>query len=568
MLDLLFNNVPDSPSTAPAEFQLSVSGMKHWFTSNFSYLVQSRGKSEALKFVCIIIFSSVLLANLFKFLSQKVLTTVRTRLVQNVRNEVYDRLLSLDLRFYHRRRKGELLSTLSNDVHEIENSVVSSVQMVFREPLMIIGFFYLLFTLSSRLTLFTLVLLPISFLIIAEITRRLKQDARKSQEILGTLTSIMDETLSGIRVIKGFTAEKFAAQKFRKENAAYRKTLKSMINKRELASPMSEFLGVSVLTVIFFYGGSLVLQNQSELSASGFITYIILYSQILIPAKNITTAVTNIQKGMVSGERIFSILDEKNDVLESGSGQTFHSFQQSIEIKNLHFSHPGKKVLTDINLTIRKGQTLALVGPSGAGKSTLADLLPRFYDPDEGSISIDGIPLHELSLNSLRSLFGIVSQDNILFHDTIRNNISFGLSDISEEEIIKAAQTANAWEFIKNMPQGLDTVIGDQGSRLSGGQKQRISIARAVLRNPPILILDEATSALDSESEKLVRDALGKIMKGRTSVVIAHRLSTIVDADLIVAMQDGRIVESGTHQSLSTRNGLYKKLLNLQGISD
>jgi subfamily B ATP-binding cassette protein MsbA len=411
-------------------------------------------------------------------------------------------------------------------------------------------------------------LLPLSFLLIAEITRRLKHDARKSQEILGRLTAILEETLSGIRVIKGFTAEKFAADRFRSENAAYRKVLKSMLNKRELASPMSEFLGVGVLTLIFLYGGLLVIQHQSELSASEFITYIILYSQILIPAKNITTAVTNIQKGMVSGERIFSIIDEQKEVEESPKSVTLSALQNKIEIRNLHFSHPGKKVLTNINLDIAKGQTVALVGPSGAGKSTLADLLPRFYDPDQGEILIDGISLKNLSIKSLRSLFGIVSQDNILFHDTIRNNIAFGLTGISDEQVIEAAKTANAWEFIQSTPLGLDTVIGDQGSRLSGGQKQRIAIARAVLRNPPILILDEATSALDSESEKLVREALAVIMKGRTCLVIAHRLSTIKDAHLIVAMQDGQIIETGNHAELSAKNGLYKRLINLQGFGE
>jgi len=568
LLDLLFNTVELPANAENVEFSLSITGVKNWFSGHFSVIIASRGKTEALKFLCLVIFASVLFSNVFKFLSQKVLTTVRTRLVQNLRNQVYDRLLEQDLSFFHKRRKGELLSTLSNDVHEIENSVVSSIQMIFREPLMIIGFFYLLFALSAKLTLFTLILLPLSFLLIAEITRRLKHDARKSQDILGRLTSILEETLSGIRVIKGFTAEKFASERFKNENASYRKTLKSMLNKREMASPMSEFMGVSVLTLIFFYGGSLVIQNQSELSASEFITYIILYSQILIPAKNITTAVTNIQKGMVSGERIFSILDEDVDVKEVNQAFEIRSFENCIEIVNLHFSHPGKKVLKNINLKIQKGKTIALVGPSGAGKSTLADLLPRFYDPENGTISLDGMSLRTIQLRSLRKLFGIVSQDSILFHDSIRNNIAFGLKGVSDEQIIDAAKTANAWEFIQSSPDGLDTIIGDQGSRLSGGQKQRISIARAVLRNPPILILDEATSALDSESEKLVRESLSIIMKGRTSIVIAHRLSTIKDADLIVAMQDGEIVETGTHAALSEKNGLYRRLLDLQGFND
>jgi ATP-binding cassette, subfamily B, bacterial MsbA len=566
LLNLLFQTLPESETLIEPEFAFNTEFAVNFFQYHFKTIILNHGKNEALKFICLILFVSVLLANLFKFLSQRVLTTVRTRMVKNLRQDLFNRLTELDLRFYYLNRKGELLSTLSNDVHEVENSVVSSIQVVIREPLMIIGFFYLLFKISVSLTLFTIVLLPLSFLIIAEVTRRLKADAQRGQQLLGSLMSIMEETISGIRIIRAFNAQKLVKDKFEKENNRFRALNKSVVNKRELASPLSEFMGVSILTVIFYYGGNLVFNQEANLSASEFITYIILYSQILIPVKNITTAITNVQKGMVSGKRLFAILDSPVTVNELANAKPFPQFNESIEFRNVSFSHGEKEILFDVNLTIEKGKTVALVGASGAGKSTLSDLIPRFYDVTMGEILMDGIPLHELKLSELRNQLGIVSQESILFNDTIANNIKLGKPEATIEEVEQAARIANAHEFIFKNEEGYQHQIGDRGSKLSGGQKQRLSIARAVLKNPPILILDEATSSLDTESERLVQEALQNLMKNRTTLVIAHRLSTVRNADKIVVLDAGRIVEQGTHDELIQSNGYYRKLVEMQGF--
>lgn len=566
LLNLLFTTYPVKEVLEIPAFTFTIDYFKDLFNYYFYTTIKEGGKIAALQYVCLVIFSSVLLSNLFKFLSQRVLTSVRTKVVKNIRETVFNKITDSDLRFFYNNRKGDLISTLSNDVHEVENSVVSSLQVIVREPFMLIGFFILLFTMSAKLTLFTLLLLPVSFLLIAQITKLLKRDALRSQDLLGYIMGTIEETISGIRIIKAFNGEEYIKKKFDGQNNKYRGLLKSVINKRELASPMSEFLGVSVLTLVFYYGGKLVLDHAGDLTASEFITYIALYSQILIPAKNISTAVTNIQKGLVSGTRLLKLIDTKIEIVEKENAIVLNGFNDKIEFKGVHFSHETFKVLKGIDLSIAKGKTVALVGPSGGGKSTLADMVPRFYDVSEGQILIDGIDIKAVTLKSLRQLMGTVTQESILFNDTVASNIAFGVENPDKDKIIEAAKIANAHEFITALAEGYDTNIGDRGGKLSGGQRQRLSIARAVFKNPPILILDEATSALDTESEKMVQEALTNLMKNRTTLVIAHRLSTIQHADEIIVLDKGIIAERGTHSQLMNANGLYQRLCEMQAF--
>ncbi|MBP9186713.1 MAG: ATP-binding cassette domain-containing protein [Bacteroidia bacterium] len=566
LLNVIFEKVETLNEVAKPTFSLSIDFVKNSFNYYFGLIFKQYGQSGALKFVCAVIVVSVFLANVFKYWSQRVLTNMRTYVVKNIRESLFRKITQLHVGYFQNQRKGDLMSSLSNDVNEIENSVVSSVQVVFREPLMIIGYVILLFTMSVKLTLFTLIVLPISGLVITTISRQLRRQAKTGQELLGNILSIIEETISGIRIIKAFNAQPYVQQKFDAQNGAYRGVLKSMWNKRELASPVSEFLGVSVVVGVILYGGQLVLDNQSELNASEFITYIVLFSQVLVPAKNISSAVTNIQRGIASGERIFTILETEIAVTEKTNAVEIDEFKSGITYKNVSFKYADTDVLKKINLTIDKGKTVALVGQSGAGKSTMADLLPRFYDVTGGAILIDGVDVRDLKINNLNSLMGIVTQESILFNDTVFNNIAFGMQHVSEQAVIDAAKIANAHEFIVKMDNGYYTNIGDRGGRLSGGQRQRLSIARAVLKNPPILILDEATSALDTESERLVQDAIQNLMKNRTSVVIAHRLSTIQHADLIVVMQHGEIIETGKHADLIALQGVYFKLSEMQAF--
>ena len=566
LLNLLFTTYPVKEVVELPVFTFTIDYFKDLFNYYFYTIIHDGGKIAALQYVCLVIFCSVLLSNLFKFLSQRVLTSVRTKVVKNIRETVFNKITDSDLRFFYNNRKGDLISTLSNDVHEVENSVVSSLQVIVREPFMLVGFFILLFSMSAKLTLFTLLLLPISFLLIAQITKLLKRDALRSQDLLGYIMGTIEETISGIRIIKAFNGEEYIKKKFDAQNNTYRGLLKSVINKRELASPMSEFLGVSVLTLVFYYGGKLVLEHAGDLTASEFITYIALYSQILIPAKNISTAVTNIQKGLVSGARLLNLIDTKIEIVEKENAVHLTGFENKIEFVNVHFSHETFKVLKGINLSISKGKTVALVGPSGGGKSTLADMVPRFYDVSDGQILIDGTNIKEVTLKSLRQLMGTVTQESILFNDSVANNIAFGVENPDMNKIIEAAKIANAHEFISALSEGYDTNIGDRGGKLSGGQRQRLSIARAVFKNPPILILDEATSALDTESEKMVQEALTNLMKNRTTLVIAHRLSTIQHADEIIVLDKGIIVERGTHINLMNANGLYQRLCEMQAF--
>ncbi|MCR5887642.1 ATP-binding cassette domain-containing protein [Hymenobacter sp. J193] len=568
LLNILFDTtgkmLAEAPQAAP-HFSLSLSFITGTFNYYFRQVVETQGRLSALSFVCLLLIASVFLSNLFRYLSLRLLAKVRARVIRNLRATLYQRVMQLQLSYFTSSQKGDLMSRFTNDVQEVETSVVNSLTAVIREPLYIISFFAVLFFMSLKLTLFTLILLPISGGLIAGISKRLRNQAKQSQSTLGTMLSVIDETLSGVRVIKAFNAEPYITTKFHDQNEQYARTQRTIDNTRDLASPFSEFAGVSVVAALLYFGGTLVLGGDSDLTAANFITYIVLFSQVLVPAKALSSAFSNIQRGLVAGERVLSVIDTEPSIQDKPGALSLPPFTSAIEFRNVAFSYGDKNVLEDINLTIGKGKTVALVGPSGGGKSTLADLVPRFYDPSAGQILLDGQDLRDATLHSVRDQMGIVTQESILFNDTIFNNIRFNQTEATEEEVVRAAQIANAHGFIMATPEGYQTMIGDRGARLSGGQRQRLSIARAVLRNPPILILDEATSALDTESEKLVQEALTRLMQSRTSLVIAHRLSTVQHADEIVVLQHGRIVERGTHEELlRNENGLYKRLSLLQ----
>lgn len=566
LLNIIFGTVEIPEQLEAPAFSWNINYLKDFFNFHFYNIFLTKGQAAALQFVCGIVVVSFFFSNVFRYWSQRVLTGLRTLVVKNIRQALFNRLVSLNVRYFHGQRKGDLISVVSNDVTEIENSVVSTLQVIFREPLMLLGYVILLFVISVKLTLFSFLVLPVSAFIISSISRRLKKDSKKGQELLGNILSIIEETIGGIRIIKAFNAQDSVKTKFETQNHAYRQTLKAIWNRKELASPLSEFLGVSMIVGIILYGGMLVLKGESELSGSAFITYIILYSQVLAPAKSITSAVTNIQRGLAAAERVFAILQTDNPIQEAREPIPLKEFKSSLEFKQLSFSYGQDKVLKNINLQIRKGQVIALVGPSGSGKSTLADLVPRFLDPTEGDILLDGVSLRKANISDLRNLMGIVTQESILFNDSVAANIAFGDAAPDMEKVKEAARVANADGFIEQLEQGYETRIGDRGSRLSGGQRQRISIARAVYKNPPILILDEATSALDTESEKLVQEALTQLMANRTTLVIAHRLSTIQHADQILFLQDGIIEEQGTHEELMAKGGAYHRLISMQQL--
>jgi subfamily B ATP-binding cassette protein MsbA len=566
LFDVLFNvNATVTVSNLP-EFTLSMNYMKSFFQYYYFYVAGSHGKFAALEVICGIIMTSVFLANFFRYMSQRVLTRMRTWVVYRLKRALFEKLSTLHMGFFHRQQKGNMLSVMSTDVHEIESSIVSSVQVLFRDPLTVIVYIILLFGMSTKLTLFTIVFFPLAASLIAGISKKLRRSATTSQSLLGRLLNVTDETISGARIIKAFTAQAFVQSKFNVHNESYRKVQKSMVNRREMAGPLAEFLGVLVIIAVMLYGGRLVLNQQSDLSASAFVTYIILYTQLINPIKNISTAVTNIQRGLAAGERVLAIIDTENEVVDKADAVKLDSFDKEIEFRDTSFAYNTEEVLKDISFTIPKGKMVAIVGQSGAGKSTTADLLCRFYDPQGGGVLIDGTDIRDYTLESLRRHMGIVTQEAILFNDTVFNNIAFGIENAKEKDVIFAAKVANAHEFIEQMEEGYQTNIGDRGLRLSGGQRQRISIARAVLKNPPILILDEATSSLDTESEKLVQDAIQKLMLNRTSLVIAHRLSTIQHADEIIVLNAGRIVQRGNHQELIAVEGIYKKLCDMQSF--
>jgi subfamily B ATP-binding cassette protein MsbA len=569
LFDVIFEQVApaslESFRTKPA-FSLSLDYFIALFNHLFLQVSETYGKFGTLLFVCVIIVGSVFLSNLFTYLSGVVLAQVRAQVIKEMRRDIYDKVSHLHLGYFTNERKGDLISKMTNDIQEVENTIVQSLRVIFREPATILLYFGVLFFMSVPLTLFTILIIPISGAIIGGITRRLRKTAIQSQQSLGRIVTILDETLGGMRVVKAFNGEHFVKGKFDQETDFYSDVNVSMAKKNELAGPISQFLGVSVVAGILVYGGNLVLSGASSLSASNFITYIIIFTQVLNPAKEISRAMSSIQRGIASADRIFEVIDTPNQVTAPVTPKSFTQFAQKIEFKDVSFAYGAHSVLSNINFTLEKGKTIALVGPSGGGKSTLADLVPRFYDPSSGQILIDGIDLRELSTEALRSQLGIVTQESILFNDTVYNNIAFGLAGITESQVVEAAKIANAHEFISKLEQGYQSSIGDRGSKLSGGQRQRLSIARAVLKNPPILILDEATSALDSESELLVQEAITKLMSNRTTLVIAHRLSTIQHADEILVIDKGQVVQRGTHAELMEQKGLYQKLSTIQSV--
>lgn len=567
LLEVLFDQVAsDKMSDAgslPA-FNMSVDYLKELFYHYFGIIIRDHGRKGALQYVCGVIIVSVFLANLFRYLSAIVLAKFRIRVVTNLRNGIYQKLNAFHIGYFTEKRKGDIISRVTTDILEVESSVVSTLKVLFKEPALIIGFFSILFAMSVELTLYTMLLLPVSGGIISYLAKKLKKRATKSQESLGRINSIIDETLTGMRIIKAFTASGFMIDKFDKEVRNYGRQNMSIATKFELAGPISEFLGIFAVAGLLLIGGSMVLDNASALSASEFIAFIIIFSQILNPAKAISNSFSNIQRGLASAERVFSVIDTPVSVNEAPNAREITALNDNISLEQVSFRYDVEDVIKNVSFSIPKGSTLALVGPSGGGKSTLADLIPRFYDPTNGSIKIDGVDIREYKIESLRKLMGIVTQESILFNDSVFNNIAFGLPDVSMEQVIEAAKVANAHEFISALSNGYETNIGDRGLKLSGGQRQRLSIARAVLKNPPILILDEATSALDSESEQLVQEALTNLMQNRTSIVIAHRLSTIQNADQIVVIQQGEVIEQGTHQSLTRQGGVYHKLSQMQ----
>lgn len=569
LFDVIFEQVEPADLTKFLEkpdFSFSIEYFLHLFNYYFLHISETYGKFGTLLYVCLIIVISVFLANLFTYLSGVVLAKVRAEVIKKMRLNIFEQVTKMHIGYFSNERKGDLMSKMTNDIQEVENSIVQSLRVVFKEPATIILYFAVLFFMSVKLTLLTIILIPVSGAIIGGITRRLKKNAIESQESLGRIVNILDETIGGMRVIKAFGAQKYIRDKFDSETDFYSDVNISMARKNELASPISQFLGVSVVAGILVYGGSLVLSNNSDLGASDFITYIIIFTQVLNPAKEISRAASSIQRGLASAERIFEVVDTPSNIQNIDKPIEINGFQEAIVFDQVSFSYEKDQILKDISFKLEKGKTIALVGPSGGGKSTLADLVPRFYDPSGGSITLDGRELRTIEIESLRKQMGIVTQESILFNDTVFNNIAFGLDGISEEKVIEAATIANAHEFIIQLENGYHTSIGERGSKLSGGQRQRLSIARAVLKNPPILILDEATSALDSQSEKLVQEALTNLMSNRTTLVIAHRLSTIQHADEILVIKKGQIVQRGTHQQLMEEEGLYRKLSTMQSV--
>ncbi len=531
----------------------------------YAYDLNDRlGAYDALKYVCIVIVASVFISNLFRYLSQRIMENLRIHTLLNLRKSVFDNVMNLHLGYFSNQRKGDIISKIASDVQVVQFSVTGTLQVAFKEPLQLIAYLVMLFLISAKLTVFSLLVIPVSAFFISKIVKTLKHQAQQGQKIYANMITLLEEALSGIKIIKSFNAVDFIKGRFNAENDEYAKINRRMVRRQQMGSPVSELLGVAMVAVILLYGGHLVLSGQGDLEASEFIAYIAIFSQVMRPAKALTDAFSNIHNGIAAGERVLQLIDEKNQVADKPNALDIDRFDSKIEFNNVYFAYEENQVLKNINLTINKGETVALVGPSGGGKSTLVDLIPRFMDATQGAISIDGVDVKDLKQDSLRRIIGVVNQESILFNDTIFNNIAFANAEATEEQVIQAAKIANAHEFIMGTEAGYQTNIGDRGSKLSGGQRQRICIARAVLKNPPIMLLDEATSALDTESERLVQDSLYKLMENRTTVVIAHRLSTIQNADKIIVLEAGQIVEVGSHLNLIAKNGLYKRLIDMQ----
>lgn len=566
MITVLFGEAENI--TTPPVYE-GIGHLKSFLEDYLNYYItttgNSRGPEYTLGVMVAIIISLFLLKNLFNYLAMFFITFLRNGVLKDLRNAMYKKVVELPIAYFSEKRKGDVIARISSDVLEIQHSFLSILELIVREPLTIIFTIVTMFALSPKLTLFVFVFVPISGFIISVIGKRLKKQSDQAQLEQGYFLSIIEETLGGLKVIKGFNSENYFYNRFRDSTKRFYQLSNSILNRQNLASPTSEFLGIIVIAILLWYGGHMVLVEGS-LNGPTFIAYIGLAYNILTPAKAISKASYGVKKGNAAAERVLTILEEKNPIADAPDAISKNSFERDIRIEHINFQYEEEKVLKDFSLHIPKGKTVALVGQSGSGKSTIANLLTRFYDVQDGNISIDGTDIRNMELHSLRGLMGLVTQDSILFNDTIKANVSLGKENATDEEIIEALKVANAYEFVSILPQGIYTNIGDSGNKLSGGQKQRLSIARAVLKNPPIMILDEATSALDTESEKLVQKALENMMKNRTSVVIAHRLSTIQNADLIVVMQKGEIAEQGTHGELMNKNGTYKKLVDMQSF--
>lgn len=554
--------------TAPS-LSLSMKGLTEWGYYHMSLMIIEQGKAQTLMLICLVVFVATFLKNASRYFAMYFLAPIRNGVVMDLRNKMIKKSLQLPLSYFSDERKGDMMSRMTTDVIEIEWSIMQTLELIFREPLLIIISLATLIFISPFLTLYVFLLLPVAGLVVALVSKSLKSRSAKSKEVFGQLFNIMEETLGALKVIKAFTGERFVQDKFEKVNHTYNKISVGLYRRADLTSPISETVVLGVLLLILYTGGVMVFDGTGGLSGAAFLGYFAVASQIVPPIKQITQAYNNIQKGLASEERINKILDAENPIVNKPNATKIDHFSNGIEFNNMSFSYKKGDdgyVLKNINLTIPKGKTIALVGQSGSGKTTLADMIPRFYDTDLGEIKIDGISLKDLDIESLRKQIGVVTQESILFNDTIENNIAFGLDSIDKSKVIEAAKIANAHEFIMQQSEGYQTNIGDRGGKLSGGQRQRISIARAILKNPPILILDEATSALDTESERLVQDALNNLMKNRTSIVIAHRLSTIINADEIVVINKGELAEKGSHKELLEKDGIYKKLFDMQNF--
>lgn len=570
LLNVLFSPDAGPVTVSPPAFSLSTG----FFRDIFYYQVHRLRSIEpayALYFITIIIVCAVLLTNLFRYLAQRTLIKARTLLVKRIRETLFEKINHLHMGFFTKEHKGDLISRMNSDVFEIEGVFANSLEVLFKEPSLVIGYFVALFAISTQLTLFTLVIIPISALGIATVQKKLKRDARDAQASIGRLLTIMDETLTGMRIIRAFNATAFTLKKFSRENDFYRNASLQGFKRREMAPAFSEAAGVLVVAGILLYGGSLILKNgqtAAGIQASEFIAFIAIFSQVLRPAKAMVIAGANIQRGRGAGERILEIIDKPVEIRDKENAIDLKEFKHSIAFSHVDFAYSETPVLKDISFVIPKGKTIALIGSSGVGKSTIADLIPRFYDVKKGAILLDGVDVRHYKMESLRRIMSFVTQEIFLFNDTIFNNIALGRPDASEEEVMAAAKIANAHDFIMQTENGYQTITGDRGIRFSGGQRQRLCIARAVLKDPSFLILDEATSSLDTESERSVQDALSKLMKGRTTLVIAHRLSTIKEADEIIVLHDGKIIERGHHNELiEIDDGVYKRLTEMQQIA-